>query len=70
MSRQRFRGLYLQNTGHPLGFSFVTYTPQSREQMVRCGDLGDDEESESVEGARFRLFFFPRPPLYIRFAAN
>ena len=44
MSRQRFRGLYLQNTGHPLCFSFVTYTPQTREQMVACGDLRADEE--------------------------
>jgi hypothetical protein len=44
MSRQRFRGLYLQNTGHPLCFSFVTYTPQTRDQMVSCGDLNPDDE--------------------------
>ncbi len=44
MGRQRFRGLYLQATGHPLCFSFVTYTPQTREQMVACGDLRADEE--------------------------
>ena len=44
MGRQRFRGLYLQATGHPLSFSFVTYTPQTREQMVACGDLRADEE--------------------------
>ena len=44
MGRQRFRGLYLQATGHPLSFSFVTYTPQTREQMVACGDLRADKE--------------------------
>ena len=44
MGRQQFRGLYLQATGHPLCFSFVTYTPQTREQMVACGDLRADEE--------------------------
>ena len=44
MSRQRFKGLYLQNTGHPLCFSFVTYTPQTRDQMVSCGDLNPDDE--------------------------
>ena len=26
MGKSRFHGLYLQNTGHPLYFSFVTYT--------------------------------------------
>ena len=36
MSRPRFKGLYLQNTGHPLSFSFVTYTLQTRDQMVSC----------------------------------
>ena len=56
MSCQRFRGLYLQNTGHPLSFSFVTYTPQSREQMVRCGDLGEDEEYFSPVLFDFLLF--------------
>lgn len=56
MGRQQFRGLYLQNTGHPLGFSFVTYTPQSREQMVRCGDLGEDEEYFSPVLFDFLLF--------------
>ena len=44
MSRPRFKGLYLQNTGHPLSFSFVTYTPQTRDQMVSCGDLSADDE--------------------------
>ena len=41
---RKFRGLFLQSTGHPLCFSFVTYTPQTREQMVSCGDLSPDDE--------------------------
>ena len=44
MYLQRFPGLYLQNTGHALCFSFVTYTPQSKEQMIACGDLMEHEE--------------------------
>nr|WP_186472895.1 hypothetical protein [Synechococcus sp. BMK-MC-1] len=56
MSRQRFRGLYLQATGHPLCFSFVTYTPQTREQMVACGDLRADEEYFSPVLFDFLLF--------------
>ena len=56
MSRQRFRGLYLQNTGHPLCFSFVTYTPQSREQMESCGDLNPDDEYFSPVLFDFLLF--------------
>ena len=56
MNRSRFRGLYLQNTGHPLCFSFVTYTPQSREQMVTCGDLGPDDEYFSPVLFDFLLF--------------
>ena len=56
MSRQRFRGLFLQNTGHPLCFSFVTYTPQSRDQMVSCGDLSRDDEYFSPVLFDFLLF--------------
>ena len=44
MSRRRFKGLYLQATGDPCCFSFVTYTPQTREQMLACGDLEASEE--------------------------
>ena len=44
MSTRRFKGLYLQATGDPCCFSFVTYTPQTREQMLACGDLNEDEE--------------------------
>mgnify|MGYP006873596193 FL=1 len=56
MNRQRFRGLYLQNTGHPLCFSFVTYTPQTRDQMVSCGDLSVDDEYFSPVLFDFLLF--------------
>ena len=44
MSRRRFKGLYLQATGDPCCFSFVTYTPQTKEQMVACGDLDASDE--------------------------
>ena len=44
MSSPRFKGLYLQATGDPSCFSFVTYTPQTREQMLACGDLDASEE--------------------------
>ena len=56
MGSSRFRGLYLQNTGHPLCFSFVTYTPQTREQMVACGDLDEDEEYFNPVVFDFLLF--------------
>ena len=56
MGGSRFRGLYLQNTGHPLCFSFVTYTPQTREQMVACGDLEEDEEYFNPVVFDFLLF--------------
>ena len=44
MSTPRFKGLYLQATGDPSCFSFVTYTPQTKEQMLACGDLDASEE--------------------------
>ena len=44
MSKPRFKGLYLQATGDPCSFSFVTYTPQTRDQMLACGDLDASEE--------------------------
>ena len=43
MSNPRFKGLYLQATGDPCSFSFVTYTPQTRDQMLACGDLDAGE---------------------------
>ena len=44
MSTRRFKGLYLQATGDPCCYSFMTYTPQTREQMLACGDLDASEE--------------------------
>ena len=44
MSTRRFKGLYLQATGDPCCFSFVTYTPQTKEQIVACGDLDASDE--------------------------
>ena len=44
MSTRRFIGLYLQATGYPCCFSFTTYTPQTKEQMVACGDLDASDE--------------------------
>ena len=44
MITPRFKGLYLQATGDPCCFSFVTYTPQTREQMRACGDMDEGEE--------------------------
>ena len=56
MGSSRFRGLFLQNTGHPLCFSFVTYTPQTKEQIVGCGDLGEDEKYFNPVVIDFLLF--------------
>ena len=39
-----FKGLFLQKTGAPFFFSFVTHTPQMKEQMIACGDLSENEE--------------------------
>ena len=56
MGEPRFKGLYLQATGNPCCFSFVTYTPQTREQMVSCGDL--EESEEYLNPVFFDFFFF------------
>ena len=56
MSTHRFKGLYLQATGDPCCFSFVTYTPQTRGQMLACGDLGESEEYFSPVIFDFLLF--------------
>ena len=44
MSEPRFKGLDLQATGDPCCFSFVTYTPQTRTQMLSRGDLDESVE--------------------------
>ena len=56
MSRKAFRGLFLQSTGDPTVFSFVTYTPQSRQQMIACGDLGEEDEYINPVICDFLLF--------------
>ena len=56
MSKRAFRGLYLQPTGAPTVFSFVTYTPQSRQQMIACGDLKENEEYINPVICDFLLF--------------
>ena len=55
MSRP-FKGLYLQKTGAPFVFSFVTYTPQTKEQMISCGDLAEGEAFLSQVVCDFLLF--------------
>ena len=56
MTRRAFHGLHLQPTGAPSCFSFVTYTPQSKEQMLACGDLGEEEEYINPVICDFLLF--------------
>ena len=56
MTRRAFHGLHLQQTGAPSFFSFVTYTPQSKEQMLACGDLGEEEEYINPVICDFLLF--------------
>ena len=51
-----FKGLYLQKTKAPFFFSFVTYTPQTKEQMIACGDLAEGEEYLSQVVCDFLLF--------------
>ena len=55
MSRP-FKGLFLQKTGAPFVFSFVTYSPQTKEQMIACGDLAEGEEFLSQVVCDFLLF--------------
>ena len=51
-----FKGLFLQKTGARFFFSFVTYTPQTKEQMIACGDLAEGEEYLSQIVCDFLLF--------------
>ena len=55
-----FKGLYLQITGDPFCFSFVTYTPQTREQMISCGDLEEGDEYLNPVIFDFLLFLSER----------
>ena len=56
MGSRPFKGLFLQKTGSPFFFSFVTYTPQTKEQMIACGDLAEGEEFLSQVVCDFLLF--------------
>ena len=56
MGSRPFKGLFLQKTGAPFFFSFVTYTPQTKEQMIACGDLAEGEEFLSQIVCDFLLF--------------
>jgi hypothetical protein len=51
-----FKGLFLQKTGAAFFYSFVTYTPQTKEQMMACGDLAEGEEFLSQIVCDFLLF--------------
>ena len=56
MSSKPFHRIYLQPTHSRLFFSFVTYTPQTRNQIIRYGDLRDDEEYINQVVCDFLLF--------------
>jgi hypothetical protein len=56
MPNKPFHRIYLQPTQSHLFFSFVTYTPQTREQMIRSGDLQDGEEYINQVVCDFLLF--------------
>ena len=56
MGSRPFKGLFLQKTDAPFFFSFVTYTPQTKEQMIACGDLAEGEEFLSQVVCDFLLF--------------
>ena len=56
MHRNPFKGLYLQITGDPFCFSFVTYTAQTREQIISCADLRESEEYLNPVILDFLLF--------------
>jgi len=56
MSNKPFYRIYLQPTQSHLFFSFVTYTPQTREQMICSGDLHDGEEYINQVVCDFLLF--------------
>ena len=58
MGSRPFKGLFLHKTDAPFFFSFVTYTPQTKEQMIACGDLAEGEEYLSQIFCDFLLFIF------------
>ncbi len=58
MTRKEFKGLYLHLTAYRNCYSFVTYTPQTREQMIRSGSLGISEEYFNPVILDFLLFTY------------
>ena len=69
MSNKPFHRIYLQPTQSRLFFSFVTYTPQTRDQMICCGDLQDDEEYINQVVCDF-LLFIAEGILDVRFTSD
>ena len=56
MTRKEFKGLYLHLTAYRSCYSFVTYTPQTREKMIRSGALSISEEYFNPVILDFLLF--------------
>ena len=69
MSNKPFHRIYLQPTQSRLFFSFVTYTPQTREQMICSGDLQDGEEYIKQVVCDF-LLFIAEGILDVRFTSD
>ena len=69
MSNKPFHRIYLQPTQSHLFFSFVTYTPQTREQMICSGDLQDGEEYINQVVCDF-LLFIAEGILDVRFTSD
>ena len=69
MSNKPFHRIYLQPTQSRLFFSFVTYTPQTRDQITYCGDLQDDEEYINHVVCDF-LLFIAEGILDVRFTSD
>lgn len=69
MSNKPFHRIYLQPTQSRFFFSFVTYTPQTREQMICSGDLQDCEEYINQVVCDF-LLFIAEGILDVRFTSD
>lgn len=69
MSNKPFHRIYLQPTQSRFFFSFVTYTPQTREQIICSGDLQDCEEYINQVVCDF-LLFIAEGILDVRFTSD
>ena len=69
MSNKPFHRIYLQPTQSRFFFSFVTHTPQTREQMICSGDLQDCEEYINQVVCDF-LLFIAEGILDVRFTSD